>query len=56
VTFTNGIDLNVGAVGFYASTGTGFNTNTKIYWHFASAGQLCGGNTSWPTAARVVGK
>jgi hypothetical protein len=56
VTFSNGVDLNVGAVGFYASTGTGFNNNTKIYWHFASAGQLCGSNTSWPTAARVVGK
>lgn len=56
VTFSTGVDVNVGAVGAYLSTRTGFNSSTKIYWHFVTAGKLCGSNTSWPTAARVVGK
>jgi hypothetical protein len=56
ITFTNGVDLKVGAVGVELSTSTGFNQNTKISFSFVNNGKLCGSNTSWPYAARVVGK
>lgn len=56
VTFTNGLDLNIGALGIYLSTRTGFNTTTKIWFKFVAAGQMCGSNAPWPDAARVVAK
>ncbi len=54
--FTNGVDLNIGALGINLSTSTGFNRNTKIGSTFQNAGQLCGSDTTWPYAARVVGE
>lgn len=42
--------------GVQLSTSTGFDQSTKISFSFFKNGQLCGSNTSWPYAARVVGK
>lgn len=56
ITFTNGADLNVGAVGVYLSARTGFNQSTKIKYKFLNNGWLCGSNAPWPDAARVVAK
>lgn len=54
--FSNGVDVNAGAAGANLYIRTGFNTTTKIFWSYVTTGKLCGSNTSWPTAQRVVGK
>jgi len=53
--FSNGVDLNAGAVGVYVSGQTGFNTETKIEFNFLSGGWMCGDNSlGYPSSSRVA--
>lgn len=56
ITFSNGVDVNVGAVGAYLSSQTGFNTSTQISFTFVNNGYLCGTDAAYPNASRVVGE
>lgn len=55
VTWTKGVSIK-SYIGIDLSARTGFDTETSYTWSFASAGRLCGSNTTYPTAAQVVGK
>jgi hypothetical protein len=55
VTFSNGLDIS-GVIGIDLSARTGFTERTKIVHHFSRDGQLCGTNSWWPDAARIVGR
>jgi hypothetical protein len=55
ITFTNGVQIK-SAIGVDLSSSTGFTTKTKIVFRWQRNGNLCGSNTTWPNAARIVGK
>ncbi len=56
VTWSNAVQIG-GSIGIDLSASTGFTTETKIHWTFASAGYLCGNVSSgWPASSQVVGK
>jgi hypothetical protein len=55
ITFTNGVQIK-SAIGADLSSSTGFNTSSKIVFKWQRAGHLCGSNSTWPNAARLVGK
>lgn len=55
ITFSNGLQIS-GVIGIDLSLKTRFNTSTKIKHVFSSVGQLCGSDSTWPSASRVVGK
>lgn len=54
-TFSAGAKLS-GQIGNNLSAQTGFTTKVSFRFPFTAAGRLCGSNTTWMTAARVVGK
>jgi hypothetical protein len=55
VTFTNGLEIS-GVIGIDLSTRTGFSRETRIVHEFFRAGQICGTNGFWESAARIVGR
>jgi hypothetical protein len=55
ITFSNGAKLG-SVIGIDLSSKTGFTSKAKIVFKWQRAGRLCGTNTYWPDANRVVGK
>jgi hypothetical protein len=55
VTWTNGVSIS-SYIGVNLSSRTGFDSDTWYQFGFSTAGRLCGSNTTYPTAAQVVGK
>lgn len=55
VTFTNGVQIK-SAIGVDLSASTGFSSASRIVLTWQRAGHLCGSNSTWPNAARIVGK
>lgn len=55
VQWSTGVQLN-SVIGVDLSSRTGFTSNAKIVFKWQRAGRLSGTNTTWPGAARAVGK
>ncbi len=55
ITFSNGLKV-ASVIGIDMSSSTGFNNSSRIVFTWQRAGHLCGTNSTWPNAARVVGK
>jgi len=55
ITWSNGVKIK-SVIGIDLSAKTGFDSTTWYEFVFSKAGRLCGSNTTYPSAAQVVGK